>query len=45
VHPESFVSEASFRKMLGAAGVGADRIKTDCRLLSATTNRTPGTRG
>ena len=40
-HPESFVSEASFRKMLGAAGVGADHIKTDCRLLSATTSGTP----
>ena len=40
-HPESFVSEASFRKMLGVARVGADRIKTDCRVLSAATSGTP----
>jgi hypothetical protein len=40
-HPESFVSEASFRKMLGTAGIGAERIKTDCRVLSATTGGTP----
>ena len=40
-HPESFVSEASFRRMLGTAGIGAERIKTDCRVLSATTGGTP----
>ena len=33
-HPESFVAEASFRTMLAAAGVSV--VKTDCRLLSAT---------
>ena len=33
-HPESFVAEASFRTMLAAAGVSV--VKTDCRLLAAT---------
>jgi hypothetical protein len=40
-HPESFVSEASFRKMLGVAGIGPESIKTDCRVLSVTTGGTP----
>lgn len=39
-HPESFVSEASFRKMLATAGV--QTIKTDCRLLSAATAKEGG---
>eukprot|EP01050_Picozoa_sp_SAG11_P018182 SAG11_NODE_2708_length_3062_cov_1.659804_3_plen_318_part_00 len=40
-HPESFVSEASFRTMLDVAGVGAERIKTKCRVLSVATSGTP----
>jgi hypothetical protein len=39
-HPESFVAEASFRAMLAEANVHT--IKTDCRVLSATSESVGG---
>ena len=39
-HPESFVSEASFNTMLADAGVKT--VKLDCRLLSATAQKSGG---